>query len=224
MFTDDLAHQIRRKLPRDMRLLFISDVRSCDYELHPNDVHDARIREDMRAQARWHSILHPMKSMVKFKLPYTPGKTAYMKGDIYLPVWGPPTTTECRLVVDAHPRSCQYDHTEHENKMFFFNTVTRVALYPHSVCGCGIDHCYDCTAEVFILQSYLRAMRPAACDEAVQELSARISAKISSERTLEHENPEPAARVRIIRKHQWSHGLPSYEKHVRKEEGRHRSR
>jgi cap2 methyltransferase len=226
MFTDELASLIRRSLSRSTRLLFISDVRSCDYNFHSDDVNDARIREDMRAQARWHGILQPFKSMMKFKLPYTPGKSKYMKGNIYLPVWGPLTTTECRLVVDTHPASCHYDHTEHENRMFFFNTVTRVALYPHSVCGCGIDHCYDCTAEIYILRSYLRAMHRdiTARDETIQQVSATISSRISFDRTLAHENPDPAVRVNVIRNHQWSDGMPLYEKHVRKEEARRRRR
>ena len=223
MFTDELAYELRHRL-RNTRVVFISDVRSCDFEFHSDDVHSDRMVSDMQAQARWHGILLPFKSMLKFRLPYSSGQTRYLDGDVYLPVWGPPTTTECRLVIDTHPGSRIYDHTEHEQKMFFFNTVTRVALYPHSVCGCGIDHCYDCMAEVSILSRYFDVMHPSIVDKegAISELSARISSSISSERTLAHANLEPSVRVSIIRKHQWPGGVPVYEQHIRQgQAGRH---
>lgn len=68
-------------------------------------------------------------------------------GDIYLPIWGPITTTESRLIVTSCEEK-EYDNTKYEEQMFYFNTVTRVARYPHNVTGEGFDHCYDCRAEV----------------------------------------------------------------------------
>ena len=213
MFTDELANELRQSLQqRNTRILFISDVRSCDPDYHSEQVHTERINADMRAQARWHRILQPFKSMLKFRLPYAPGSTEYLKGDIHLPVWGPPSTTECRLIVNTHPGTRTYDHTDHEEKMFHFNTVTRVALYPHTVCGCGIDHCYDCTAEVGILKAYLAATGKDDSDRSVAQLSALISSSISSQRTLAHKTPERSEKLSVIRKHQWMDGKPSYEK------------
>ena len=37
----------------------------------------------------------------------------------------------------------------------YFNTVTRVSLHEHGVTAEGLDGCYDCTAEVYILERYL---------------------------------------------------------------------
>ena len=85
MFTDALAHELRRSL-HHTRVLFISDVRSCDPDFHPEHIHNERINADMNAQAGWHGILRPFKSMLKFRLPYTPGKTEYLRGDVHLPV------------------------------------------------------------------------------------------------------------------------------------------
>lgn len=211
MFTDQLARELHDSL-QDACVLFVSDVRSCDPDLHSEEIHTERVKADMQAQARWHAILKPFKSMLKFRLPYTPGCTEYLRGEIYLPVWGPSSTTECRLIVDTDAGTQLYDHTAHEEKMFHFNTVTRPALYPHSVRGgCGIDHCYDCTAEIGILSAYLRAMRMDT--SSVAQLSALISSSISAERTLAHKNPERAQKLSIIRKHQWGKdGRPSYEK------------
>ena len=218
MFTDDVAKELHSELEPNTHLLFISDVRSCDPELHSEQVYNERINADMHAQAQWHKLLRPFKSMLKFRLPYAPGKTEYLSGDIHLPVWGPSSTTECRLVVSTHPDTQIYDHTEHEQKMFHFNTVTRVALYKHSVRGCGIDHCFDCTSEVAILTKYLRRMHPAlASDQSVAELSALISAGISANRTLADKNPDREEKLKIIRRNQWRDGEPSYEKFFKEE-------
>ena len=46
--------------------------------------------------------------------------------------------------------------------------MTRRTLYPHTVRGCGIDHCYDCTAEISILRAYLCVMqqvKSSGCDK-----------------------------------------------------------
>jgi hypothetical protein len=128
---------------------------------------------------------------------------------MFLPVWGPPSTTECRLVVDTDAAQEDYDHTEHEQRMFFFNTITRPALYNHGVRGCGIDGCYDCTAEVGILSAYLG---PHASKMAIAGLSADISASISDNRTLASPNVDREQRRKIIRRNQWTAGRPSYEK------------
>ncbi len=62
--------------------------------------------------------------------------------------------------------------------MFYFNCVTRVARYQHNVRGVpGMDFCYDCRAEVEILQNYLRAIRgldaSANVDAGVADMSIR---------------------------------------------------
>jgi cap2 methyltransferase len=206
MFTDELAEELHRSLRQKTRVLFISDVRSSDSDFHSEQIHNERIRSDMCAQARWHSILRPFKSMLKFRLPYAPGRTKYLKGDLYLPIWGPVTTTECRLVVNTCPGMRTYDHVEHEAKMFHFNTVTRVAMYPHSITCCGMDHCYDCVAEVQILQAF-------SADIPVARLSDFISRWLSSERTLKDKNPEYSQKTSVIRRRQWKEGVPSYEKY-----------
>ena len=207
MFTDELAHDLKSEYA-DAHLLFVSDVRSSDFERESTQENERRIRADMDAQAQWHAILRPIKSMLKFRLPYTPGDTTYLKGEVFLPVWGPPSTTECRLVVDTDAEVQTYNHTDHEQRMFHFNKVTRPALYPHGVRGCGLDHCYDCTAEVNILRDYLGLDAP---DTEIARLSANISSSICKNRTLADPTPDPIQRKRVIRRKQWTNGKPSYE-------------
>lgn len=207
MFTDELAMELKREYA-DWFILFVSDVRSSDHSLVSREEHEMRISADMDAQARWHGIIAPFRSMLKFCLPYAEGTTRYLRGDIHLPIWGPITTTECRLIVDAAAEECVYDHTEHEQRMYAFNTVTRPALYPHGVRGVGIDHCYDCRAEVETLRLYLGVD---STDRDIANLSASISRAVGGRRTLAHGNVDPAERKRVIRERQWRNGRPAYE-------------
>lgn len=55
--------------------------------------------EDLKAQHRWVELLRPCRALLKFRFPYTEGHTESLKGELWLPVWGPQTTTECRLLV-----------------------------------------------------------------------------------------------------------------------------
>lgn len=208
-FTDELARQLKEQYTDDTwQILFVSDIRSSDHSRVSEAENERRIQQDMEDQAGWHRILRPYKSMLKFRLPYTPGTTRYLQGEIFLPVWGPISTTECRLVVDTDADNRDYDHTEHEEKMAHFNTITRPALYPHGVRGCGIDHCYDCRAEIEILQNFLGAT---ATNRRIARLSEQISFAISRNRTLADPNVDPVERIRAIRNSQWVNGKPVYE-------------
>jgi cap2 methyltransferase len=111
--------------------------------------------------------------------------------------------------VDTDAGERVYDHTDHEQKMFYFNTTTRPALYDHCIRGCGIDHCYDCKAEMGILKAYLGGRK--ATNKDIAKYSESISKKISRTRTLASLNPDPEVRIRGIRKSQWVNGMPAYE-------------
>ena len=221
MFTDKMAQEFAGT----ESVLFISDVRSADWSHMSEEECDQRISLDMTSQRRWHEIIKPRASMLKFRPSWKPGQTKYLEGDIYLPVWGPITTTESRLVIDKNAGMCEYDNTAYEERMFFFNTVSRVARYSHPVIGEGIDHCYDCTAEIAILQKYLES--PFAhhfksaiftsdndssnISEQISKLSSHISRAISQNRTLRSPNPDPAERKDAITRRQYVQGKPAYE-------------
>jgi hypothetical protein len=66
-FSDDLAIRIKQ---RHAATLFISDIRTCDWALDDEARMQHYIQQDMAAQARWHRILRPVKSLLKFRLPY----------------------------------------------------------------------------------------------------------------------------------------------------------
>jgi hypothetical protein len=217
-----------------------SDVRSADWSLQDEDETEQRVRADQEMQMRWHDIMRPVASMLKFRLSWKPGQTEYLDGTIYLPVWGPITTTETRLIVhddrakrpddtDTAPRR-MYDNARYERQLFYFNTTTRVALFPHDVVATGLDHCYDCRAEVDILTAYLASDHAGGTDRAstgtsrgadpsdvssaaerVAEISERISSECARNRTLASKNSDPEERKKGIQSRQWIKGEPAYD-------------
>jgi hypothetical protein len=219
-FTDELAYKYR-----GLGVLFISDIRTASWQdMEQNEVEEY-VEKDNIAQLRWHGILRPLRSMLKFRLPWSwsPVYRRYLDGDIYLPVFGPQTTTETRLVPLACPEELMkeaeeerkqetivkekdpthwcatkvYDCLEYQERMFHFNTETRMTYYDHQVYGDGLDHCYDCRSEIHIIQNYLSKKRRLPADnKQANVMISRMSLDISkycsiTGRLLSHRPPRP---------------------------------
>lgn len=155
-FTSELARELGNTMDNQDNdpVLFISDVRTDYTDINDVDKVDKMVADDMARQQEWVRILQPQLAMLKFRLPYASGKTEYLDGEIHLPVWGPPTTTETRLITDGLSTRV-YDHTEYEEQMFFFNTVTRIQRYETPMVGHGLDESYDSAAEMAILEGFI---------------------------------------------------------------------
>ncbi|KJE91348.1 hypothetical protein CAOG_02492 [Capsaspora owczarzaki ATCC 30864] len=175
-FTDEIARNLAPSCS-DVRLLLISDVRSYEDVNGVAVVSMATQREtvaaDMSVQRQWTEILRPAAAMLKFCLPYSAGHTEYLDGDLHLPVWTGPTSSETRLIVvpsqSGRFATRVFDHETYSNRMFHFNTVTRTSLFPHNVRGVGLDGCFDCASEVHILEQYLRS----SCSDAYRRQLSR---------------------------------------------------
>lgn len=126
-------------------ILFISDLRSTS---------EQSIKNDMDLQMKWHLMLKPKASLLKFQLSYIPGITSYLKGDIYYQMWAPPTSTECRLLVQGDETS-DYDNTEYESKMYRFNKYTRFQTFDLPIEVPNMIHGYDLLGELYVLSEYL---------------------------------------------------------------------
>lgn len=131
--------------------LFISDIREAEHKQPTEE----EVSSDMKLQGDIIKMVKPRASMVKFRLPFKEGKTPYFKGKIYLPVWGKSFTAESRLIIEGL-EIIEYDNREYEEMMSYFNIVQRTCKYPHKYKGCGYDQCYDCRAEIHILEEYLK--------------------------------------------------------------------
>jgi hypothetical protein len=162
-FTDEMAEQLRKEYD-EFEILFISDIRSADHRIMSKSQTELQVTSDMNDQMRWHRTLKSFKSMLKFRLPYVGDdkientKVPYLDGKIYLQMWQGKTSSETRLIVDRDAEIKLYDCVQYEDQLYRFNTVERVMCYKHDVEAPGIDHCFDCRSEVFILEEYLRSV------------------------------------------------------------------
>ena len=68
--------------------------------------------------------------------------------------------------------------------MFHFNTATRTTYYDHDVHSAGLDHCFDCMSEIFILGLYIEKFgsvgQKADIPSAIAAMSLELSKAIST--------------------------------------------
>lgn len=153
LFTDKMAEEFSNL----GNVLFISDIRSASWQTMTSSDVENSILNDMLLQQNWHLIMKPKMSMLKFRLPWKDGFTEYLDGAVHLPVWGPITTTETRLVTNS-TIVVKWDNRKYEDQMFYFNTITRTQLYNYnkSITSNGLDNCFDCASEVYIWYLYFK--------------------------------------------------------------------
>lgn len=67
-------------------VLFISDIRTADWKIMSSEEVEEAVAKDQEQQAQWVRRLCPVASLLKFRLPWRPGRTTYLEGTIDLPV------------------------------------------------------------------------------------------------------------------------------------------
>lgn len=178
-FTDEVAKSFASK-----PTLFMCDIRSGDSEDRDFEDH---IVTNMQSQMRWVEMMHPVQSLLKFRLPFTPGTTQYLDGKIVLQPWAPIMSTECRLITDGKSTR-EYDHTTHEQQLYRHNIAGRLQTYDYPAIGKidspGLDRCYDCTAEVNILSNWFRSRlvtpTPALIATKINEISDELGESLDN--------------------------------------------
>jgi len=142
-------------------VLFIDNIVRADPTKYSFKETERIAKEDLEKKLKIYQILKPKWSLLNFRLPYEPGKTMFLDGKLYLPVWSRQRSSVCRLVVAKDAPMKTYDHTEYEEQLFHFNLVTRVSWYPYpsEIEIPGMDHCYDCASEIYVLESYLKKFK-----------------------------------------------------------------
>eukprot|EP00760_Papus_ankaliazontas_P028381 PhM_4_TR3669/c0_g1_i1/m.76381/K18777/MTR3, MT57; cap3/cap4 methyltransferase len=153
-------------LAEDVPVVFLSDIRSGSLA---SDNFEQHVVDNMKAQAAWHRIIRPEYSLLKFRLPYmiydvpSTGEvrhhhethTPYMDGEVLLPIWTRPTSTECRLLCRGYAPDKMYDNKRFEDQLHYFNATIRTRVhYNHRLDDPDLDHRYDSTAEVLILAAH----------------------------------------------------------------------
>ena len=176
-FTDKSAERFGN-LPRNV--LFICNVRT----FNQNSNVDTDMMTDMDNQASWHKKMKPAASLLNFRPPRTPGKTRYFKGYLIIEPWTSHRTTECRLVVKGDAQLIDYDNMEFAGALHLFQNDKRIRFYEHNMDDFkneGLDHCYDCQTEIFILQEYLTQIQKVSDDDRLLKQVGNMSAAISRE-------------------------------------------
>lgn len=170
-FTTELCEKIKNKLPKP--LLFVSDIRltTVDSRLFYKDKKlEDDVTRDMALQRTWVEILQPVLSLFKFRIPYNLKKGElfeYCDGTLLYGIWPKPLSGETRLLVEQQQiqRIKQYDFTKYEEVMFFHNKYRRpycfVDKYKKIINRRNNTYCpcYDCIAELNVLEEYCDIMR-----------------------------------------------------------------
>lgn len=140
-------------------VLFISDIR-----VYPDE---STILQDNKLQYEWVKIMRPIKSLLKFRLPFPDGKYceenvlngkclySYFKGELLLQPWAPHHSTEMRLIVDKSNIDIDhlYDCIEIEEKMFYHNNETRNKLIKNR----NTNYTWDEIQELNIINLYIKS-------------------------------------------------------------------
>lgn len=164
-FTDKDSKKYKNKnvfMISDMRDLDIGNAKDKENTLKQNSI----VEGDMKIQMKFYQDINPKSALLKFRLPWQPGKTKYLDGDIYYQVWQGKHSSETRLIPNGKMKV--YDNTGYEERLFYFNTETRFRYYPHDYKCYG--HCFDCMSEITILENYIkvRGINSNVCDVARQ--------------------------------------------------------
>jgi ribosomal protein L37E len=132
-------------------LFFVSDIRADGFS-------PSSIEHEMCAQARWFRGLNAAAGLLKFRLPFclhgvdTPD-FKYLDGTLYMPIWGPPSTTECRLYVVKGCGDKLYNTLQHERTMAGFEGGERHRPYQF---GAELFPSFDTAATNIVLHRYMQ--------------------------------------------------------------------
>lgn len=160
LFTDSDALEYSKQ-----EVLLISDIRNIPKKNnHSDEIHyeiEAGVANDMKTQEKWYNIIKPNAALLKFRLPYGPGKTEYLHGELRFQPWAPLTSTETRLIVlpEHKYRTKIYDNENYESILYRFNMCTRTQKFDKFFSEYNIDvgifRSYDLAAEIYIISKYL---------------------------------------------------------------------
>ena len=208
--------------------LFISDIRSVDTEgilktgENANEKIDEGITIDMTRQYEWCIRLKPKMASLKFRLPWVTkekitidpkiDQTIYLDGNIHYQSWVGKGSTEGRLFTDCTKNKI-YSNLEYEEKMSFHNKVERIALFNHTEYPGLYDHCYDCSAEVYILEDYIKRYGHFDMYKLNKMMMKSITGKCHNKlcSVLDTEEIDKHLKNKLIIKKQYVQGRPDYQ-------------
>jgi len=204
-FTDETAKYWGDKQIKDNNVFFLSDIRSGNHVTQTMLEFEQSVITDMKNQSNWHKIIKPIKSQLKFRLPYnldevdtllgtTDKKYVYLTGSIYKGIYAKPTSTETRLVPDGYD-DYLHDFKEYESKLFYFNSVVREKhlfinpLYSNNqqnedklfepIYPPELLNDYNSTAEAYIWIQYLKKFKKEPNEKIIKSLVDAMNKALS---------------------------------------------
>lgn len=185
LFSDDDAEKWK---DRD-DVFFISDIRTGNYKTMSTEENERAILRDMDFQKNWVEIIKPVKSHLKFRLPYPDFEEVtdidYFDGVVMFQPWAPITSTETRLVPHSSLDYTNYNSLVYEEQLFYHNTVTRnQQTFCNPFAGSNkaspinppeLLNDYDSVAESIILKEYLEKFDKPSSQRDVSNLSDKIT-------------------------------------------------
>ena len=147
------------------------------------DYIEETILRDIKKQAEWHLRMKPIASLLTFRLPPKTRRIQFLEGSIVLQPWSSRRTSVCRLLVRKDARIKEYDVTTLKACLAHFQNVLRIMYYEHDLEDSnvdGLDHCYDCRSEIFILSQYLKKVQRIPDENKRQSPIAIMSLDISN--------------------------------------------
>jgi hypothetical protein len=177
-FTNDDAIYYKNNLTNFM---FICDIRTQDIgktsDIQTNDI---IIGDDMKLQMDWHIILNPIKSHLKFRLPWNTSNLNYLSGDIYLQPWTGKFSTETRLVPFDNNMK-EYNSKIYDDELYYHNVINRIKYYTgYKINTKYFCHCYNCSLEITILKHYMNKILNKEYNyDNIEKISKYITYKLS---------------------------------------------
>lgn len=150
---------------------------------------EAQIVNDHYLQWGWIKMMNPVISSFKFRLPYcsdikknseneeiftsllqkkypqkiffpSVNKLKYVDGVVFVQLWAPTGSTETRLAIFDPNSSKNWDYSQYEKRLAYFNHQIRRKLHyideHYLLHGEGLDCCQDCQLEIKILEEFYR--------------------------------------------------------------------
>jgi Poly A polymerase regulatory subunit len=204
-FDNETAKYWAKQNQKNKNVFFVSDIRTADYtkakDLNENE---SQILEDMRLQKEWVEIIKPIKTQLKFRLPYPggsrPNEIEYFTGILYRQVFAPQTSTETRLVLTSPEFKYQtYSCEKYQSQMFYHNVIVRETFeYENDfVDGKELVNDWDSCCEVLIWLDYLKNRKKDISKKKVLELSENATKLLTKGRkyqdTLSYLRANPRA-------------------------------
>lgn len=158
LFDAILANKIYEEY-KNSKIIYISDIRSRSID-GPTD---NDVLKDIQLQNIGYYIFKPIYTLFKFRDMYKIDNKIIelpkgLKGEIYLQSRAGNTSSETRYLITGYSEDkiMFNNNGDYENILYYHNRYTRASLYPHNIRTLGIDMCYDCAYEIYIINQYLQ--------------------------------------------------------------------